>query len=192
MSRVVVADASGMYPPPQANVGSAAVPVQKLSELGSINMKALTRGGASQKVVQLRELPNVEIVECDNRKFLKPRWCPGWHDRGLCISCNVTHTHTHTHTHCVCVCVCRRARAISRRDRRAFGKDGGWDEVDRAEPKLVHDHLRYVIGMLPNCIIAYNCIIAFPLQPEVKATIVDPRDVADLAVALLLAPDPSS
>ena len=49
-----------------------------------------------------------------------------------------------------------------------------------------------VIGMLPNCIIAYKSIIAFLLQPEVKATTADPRVVDGLAVALFLAPDPSS
>ena len=53
---IVVAGASG-------NVGSAAV--KKLAELGGVNVKALTRSGASDKVGPLKELASVQIVECD-------------------------------------------------------------------------------------------------------------------------------
>jgi len=53
---IVVAGATG-------NVGRAAV--QKLSELGGVSVKALTRAGASDKVAPFKELSNVQIVECD-------------------------------------------------------------------------------------------------------------------------------
>lgn len=50
---------------------------------------------------------------------------------------------------------------------------------------FMSNHLGDIFGTLPNSIIAY------PLKPDAKATIVDPRDVGDLAAALLVAPDPS-
>jgi len=47
------------------------------------------------------------------------------------------------------------------------------------------NHLGDIFGTLPNSIIAY------PLKSDAKATIVDPRDVGDLAASLLVAPDPT-
>ena len=50
---------------------------------------------------------------------------------------------------------------------------------------FMSNHLGDIFGTLPKSIIAY------PLKSDAKATIVDPRDVGDLAAALLVAPDPS-
>jgi uncharacterized protein YbjT (DUF2867 family) len=53
---IVVAGATG-------NVGSGAV--RKLAELGGVSVKALTRAGAGDKAGPLKDLANVQIVECD-------------------------------------------------------------------------------------------------------------------------------
>lgn len=50
---------------------------------------------------------------------------------------------------------------------------------------FMSNHLGDIFATLPMGIIAY------PLEPEAKAAIIDPRDVGDLDAKLMSAPDPS-
>jgi len=51
---------------------------------------------------------------------------------------------------------------------------------------FMSNHLGDIFGSLPLGVIAY------PLDPQAKAGVVDPRDVGDLAANLMMAPDPSA
>lgn len=196
---VVVAGASG-------NVGSGAV--RALSQLG-VEVRALTRTSASEKVAPLKALSKVEVVECDlsdastlaqvfdgvSAAFLT---CANF--RGQ-VQAEKNFIDAAVAAGCKYLVKLGTVRGYTTLDSsvnapeyaRFHAEIEAYLEQKAGEMKwtvlcpnwFMSNHLGDIFGTLPNNIIVY------PLDPDAKAAMVDPRDVADIAAALLVAPDSS-
>jgi len=197
MSVIVVAGASG-------NVGAATV--RKLAELGGVTVKALTRDSTSDKVAALKELPNVEIVQCDLLdKASIASACSGVAAAVLTCGNNQQQVESEKNfIDCVKAAGCTnlvklgtvglytakdskseyaRYHAEIEEHLEATAGDMKWTVL---RPNwFMTNHLGDIFGTLPMGVIAYA------VEPETKLTLVDPRDVGDLAAKLVVAADAS-
>jgi uncharacterized protein YbjT (DUF2867 family) len=194
---IVVAGASG-------NVGAATV--RKLSELGGVSVRALTRDSTSEKVAALKALPNVEIVECDLLdKGSVASACSGV--KAAVLTCGNNQQQVESEKNFI-----DGAKAAGCTNLVKLGTVGLYTAKDsKSEYARYHaeieehletnagdmkwtvlrpnwfmtNHLGDIFGTLPQGVIAY------PVDPEAKVALVDPRDVGDLAAKLVVAADPS-
>jgi len=196
MSLIVVAGASG-------NVGAATV--RKLAELGGVTVKALTRDISSEKVAALKKLPNVEVVQCDLLdKASIASACSGVTSAVLTCGLNKQQVEKEKNfIDCVKAAGCTNlvklgtiglytakdskseyARYHAEIEEHLEGTAGDMKWTVLRPNWYMTNHLGDIFGTLPKGVIAYA------VDPEAKFTLVDPRDVGDLAAKLVVAADP--
>jgi len=192
---ILVAGATG-------NVGSATV--RKLNELGA-HVKALTRTSSSDKAAPLKELPNTEIIECDlmDKANLASAFSNVKAAFLACSNCKEQVELENNFIDCAVAAGCQYlvklgtvAQYTSKDSPVEYARYHASIEEHLAEAAgemkwtvlqpnwFMSNHLGDIFGTLPTNVIVY------PVSPEAKAAIVDPRDVGDLAAQLLLA-DPA-
>lgn len=194
---IVVAGASG-------NVGAATV--KKLSELGGVSVRALTRDSASDKIASLKTLPNVEVVQCDLLdKASIATACSGV--EAAVLTCGNNKQQVESEKNFIdCVKEAGCANLVKLGTVGLYTAKDSKSEYARYHAE-VEEHLENTAGdmkwtvLRPNWFMSNHLgdifgtlavgIIAYPVGPEAKATIVDPRDVGDLAAKLVVAADPS-
>lgn len=194
---IVVAGASG-------NVGAATV--KKLSELGGVSVRALTRDSASDKIASLKTLPNVEVVQCDLLdKASIATACSGV--KAAVLTCGNNKQQVESEKNFIdCVKEAGCANLVKLGTVGLYTAKDSKSEYARYHAE-VEEHLENTAGdmkwtvLRPNWFMSNHLgdifgtlavgIIAYPVGPEAKATIVDPRDVGDLAAKLVVAADPS-
>jgi len=186
------------------NVGAATV--RKLAEKGVVSVKALTRDSTSDKVASLKALPNVEIVQCDLMdKASIASACSGVMAAVLTCANNEQQVEQEKNfidvvkaagcTNLVKLatvglytakdskCEYGRYHAEIEEHLETTAGDMKWTVL---RPNwFMSNHLGDIFGSLPMGVIAY------PVDPEAKIALVDPRDVGDLAAKLVVAADPS-
>lgn len=195
--QIVVAGASG-------NVGSAAV--RKLAELGNCEVKALTRS-ASGKIQPLKDLANVEIVECDvndaaslagvfegaTAVFLTSGNYRGQVqaeknviDAAVTAGCKYLVKLGTVASYTALDSEVEYARFHAEIEQHLEATAGEMKWTVLCPNWFMSNHLGDIFGTLPKGVVVY------PVSVDAKASMVDPRDVGDLAAAMLLVPDPST
>jgi uncharacterized protein YbjT (DUF2867 family) len=191
----VVAGASG-------NVGAAVV--KKLSDSG-FTVRALTRDASSEgKIAPLKSLPNVEIVECDLMD--KSSFAKAFEGaKAGFISCpNVKQQVQMEKNFIDCAVECSCPYIVKNGTIQLYTSEDSVVEYGRFHAEIdkhleaaaikwtmlcpnwyMTNHLGDIFGTLPKNIAVY------PLDPDAKASIIDPRDVGDVAAQLMVADDPS-
>jgi len=193
----VVAGASG-------NVGNAVM--QRLAQLGCAEIRALTRSSTNPKLATLKGSFDFEMIECDlsdkaslsqvfegaTTAFLSSANFQGQVEAEKnFIDCAVAsgvkylvklgtvrcYTSLDSNT--------EYARYHAEIEEHLENTAGDMNWTVLSPNWFMSNHLGDIFGTLPNGIIAYAN------NPEATARIIDPRDVGDLAAALLLAPDHS-
>jgi uncharacterized protein YbjT (DUF2867 family) len=213
--QIVVAGASG-------NVGSAAV--RKLAELGNCGVKALTSQAdegvdlcyysAYGKIEPLKQLANVEIVECDvndaaslanvfegaTAVFLtsgnyhgKVQAEKNVIDSAVAAGCKylvklgtvASYTALDSEVQYV------RFHAEIEEYLKATAGEMKWTVL--CPNWLMSNHLGDIFSPSPFFIpFAHSGVVVYPVGVDAKVSMVDPRDVGDLAAAMPLMPDPST
>lgn len=184
------------------NVGAAAV--QKLSEAGTVKVRALTRSGSSDKATALKKLSNVEVFECD--PFSKDdlaKACVGASAAFIAMGNHKDQAVVEkTFIDCAVVAGCaylvklgtvRSYTAVDSPVEYARWHAEVEEHLEKSAGSMkwtvlcpnwfMSNHLGDVFGTLPKGIIVY------PPDPASKFLAVDPRDVGELASKLLLASD---
>uniref|UniRef100_A0A7S3B3G4 NmrA-like domain-containing protein n=1 Tax=Haptolina ericina TaxID=156174 RepID=A0A7S3B3G4_9EUKA len=194
---VVVAGATG-------HVGLAAV--NALVAQG-VEVRALTRKSTSEAVAPLRELSKVQIVECnlsDGDASLATVFsdataalltCANFRgqvdaekafiDAAVAGGCPYLVKLATVQCYTAKDSPCEYARFHAEINEYCERVAGSMKVTTLCPNWFMTNHLADIFGTLPQSIIAY------PVVSEAKATIVDPRDVGDVAAALLMTPDPS-
>lgn len=196
-ARIMVTGASG-------NVGSAAV--TKLAQLGGADTVALTRSSAADKVAPLKALENVRILECDiGSKASLAGAFEGV--TAVFLTCGNFRGQVDAEKNVIDSAVAAGVKYLVKLGTvRSYTSLDSQSEYARFHAQI-EDHLAAVAGpmkwtvLCPNWFMTNHIgdifgslpknVIAYPLDLEAKATIVDPRDVGDLAAAMLLSSDPS-
>jgi len=195
--KIVVAGASG-------NVGSLAV--QALAQMEGVEIKALTRSSDSEKLAPLRSLKNVQIVECDISNKTSLAGVFGGVDAAFLtcgnfrgqVEAEKTFIDEAVSSGCPYLVKLGTVRSYTSKDslheyarfhaeiEEHLEKAAGATKWTVLCPNwFMSNHLADIFGTLPMGIIAY------PLDPEAVATIVDPRDIGEMAAQLLTAADPT-
>ena len=185
------------------NVGSATV--RKLAESGAA-VKALTRSSTSDKVAPLKDLASVEVVECDlmDKVALAGAFTGVKGAILTCGNCKEQVEAEKNFIDCAVAAGCPflvklgTVRSYTSEDSTCeYGRFHAVVEKHLAESAgamkwvvlspnwFMSNHLGDVFGTLPKNIVVY------PVGPDAKAAMVDPRDVGDLAAKLVLATDAS-
>lgn len=194
---IVVAGASG-------NVGAATV--RKLAELGGVSVKALTRDSTSDKIASLKTLPNVEIIQCDlSNKADIASACSGVKVAVLTLGNNKQQVEQEIN-------FIDGVKAAGCTNLVKLGTIGVYTDKDsKAEYARYHaeieEHLETTAGdmkwtvLRPNWFMSNHLgdifgtlpmgVVAYPVKPDSKIALVDPRDVGDIAATLAVADDPS-
>ena len=192
----IVAGASG-------NVGSATV--RKLAECGAA-VKALTRSSTSDKVAPLKDLANVEVVECDlmdksalasvftgvKGAILTYGNCKeqveaekSFIDCAVAAGCPFLVKLGTVRSYTAEDSPCEYGRFHAVIEKHLVESAGAMKWVVLSPNWFMSNHMGDVFGTLPNNMVVY------PVGADAKASMVDPRDVGDLAAKLVLAPDAS-
>eukprot|EP00930_Biecheleria_cincta_P029935 TRINITY_DN20770_c0_g1_i1.p1 TRINITY_DN20770_c0_g1~~TRINITY_DN20770_c0_g1_i1.p1 ORF type:complete len:301 (-),score=67.56 TRINITY_DN20770_c0_g1_i1:147-1049(-) len=186
------------------NVGAAAV--QKLSEAGTVKVRALTRSSTGDKAAALKQFANVDVLECDplNKEDVA-KACAG--ATAACIAMgNHKDQASAEKTFIDCAVAAGCSYLVKLGTVRSYTAEDSpveyarWHaEVERHLEKtsgpmkwtvlcpnwFMSNHLGDIFGTLPQGMIVY------PADPASKFLAVDPRDVGELASKLLLASDVS-
>ncbi|EOD13701.1 hypothetical protein EMIHUDRAFT_445796 [Emiliania huxleyi CCMP1516] len=185
------------------NVGSQVV--RKLSESG-VGVKAQTRSSTGGKVAELQRLPGVEIVACDLMdKAGLAEALQGV--KAVFLVCGNAKEQAQMEINVIDAAVAAGCTYLVENGTHAgytnkdspveFGRHHWEIEEHLAKSAgamkwtvlhanwFMSNHLGDIFGTLPNGAIVY------PLKPEDKAQLVDPRDVGDIAAQMLLDSDPS-
>jgi len=187
------------------NVGSAVV--QKLSQAGNATVKVLTRSSAGDKVAAIKDLPRVEIVECDleNKEQLTKAFEGVKYAFLACANSLKQVQHETNFIDCAVAAGCTylvklgTVRSYTSRDSacqyaryhaevedylKANAGDMKWTVL--SPNWFMSNHLGDIFGTLPKSIIAY------PVLSEAKVRTIDPRDVGEIGAQMLLASDVST
>ncbi|KAJ1473723.1 hypothetical protein T484DRAFT_1972339 [Baffinella frigidus] len=193
----IVAGASG-------NVGSAAV--RKLSESGA-SVKALTRSSTSDKVAPLKDLPGVEVVQCDlTDKSALASVFTGV--KGAILTCGNCKEQVEAEKNFIDCAVaagcpflvklgtvksytsedsaCEYGRFHAAIEKHLKEKAGAMQWTVLHPNWFMSNHLGDVFGTLANSVVVY------PVSPDAKVATIDPRDVGDLAAKMVLVGDAST
>uniref|UniRef100_A0A0G4FJC2 NmrA-like domain-containing protein n=1 Tax=Chromera velia CCMP2878 TaxID=1169474 RepID=A0A0G4FJC2_9ALVE len=189
----VVAGASG-------NVGSAVV--TSLAASGE-SVKALTRSSASEKISRLKDLPGIQIVQCDltdpstlqglfagaRGAFLCYGNCKqqaaaekGFIDCAVAEGCPYLVKLGTVRSYTSLDSPIEYARYHAEIEAHLESTAGQMKWTVLCPNWFFSNHLGDLFGGIPQ-----KNVVAYPIDTKAKATMVDPRDVADVAVALLLA-----
>lgn len=194
---IVVAGASG-------NVGAATV--QQLAELGGVSVRALTRDSTSDKIAPLKALPNVEVVQCDLLdKASIAKACSGV--KAAVLTCGNNKQQVKQEINFIdaikaagCANLVKlgtiglyTAKDSKSEYARYHAEIEEYLEASAGDMKwtvlrpnwFMSNHLGDIFGTLPMGVVAY------PVNPDAKIPLVDPRDVGDIAAKLVVAEDPS-
>ncbi|CAE8641746.1 unnamed protein product [Polarella glacialis] len=193
----IVAGASG-------NVGSAAV--RKLAESGAA-VKALTRSSTSDKVAPLKDLANVEVVECDltDKSALASVFAGA---KGAILTYGNCKEQVEAEKNFIDCAVaagclflvkigtvrcytaedspCEYARYHAEIEKHLAETAGAMKWAVLSPNWFISNHLGDVFGTLPNNVVVY------PVSPDSKTSMVDTRDVGDIAAKMILASDASA
>lgn len=196
--KFVVAGASG-------NVGSAAV--QALAQMPGAEIKALTRSSADEKVASLKALDNVQIVECNiaDKTSLDTVFDGA---TAALLTCGNHQGQVDTEKSFIDAAVAAGCPYLVKLGTvRSYTSKDSNTEYARFHAEI-EEHLEQTAGAMkwtvlcPNWFMSNHLadifgtlpagVIAYPLDPDAKATIVDPRDVGDLAALLMASADPAA
>lgn len=193
----IVAGASG-------NVGLSAV--QKLVESGA-KVKALTRSSTSDKVAPLNECAQVQVVQCDLLDKASLANVFDGAKGAFLISANCKDQVEAEKNFIDCAVASGCPYLVKLGTIRSYTAKDSQVTYARFHAE-VEEHLQTTAGTMKWTVLSPNCFmsnhlgdifgtlptnkIVYPVDPDAKAAIIDPRDVGDIAAQLLLASDPSA
>lgn len=193
----VVAGASG-------NIGSAAV--RKLSEVG-VGVRALTRSSTGDKVAPLKDLANVEIVQCDLMdKDGLAKVFDGVKAAFLCVS-NTKEQVQQEKNFIDCAVAAGCPYLVKVGTIRSYTAKDSPVEYARFHAE-VEEHLETAAGAMkwsvlcPNWFMSNHLadifgtlpkgMIVYPVDPEAKCASIDPRDIGDIGASMMVSSDHSA